>query len=63
MDEKVRIAIQAQPEKTGVSTGTTLYPHLSLGAEQRYASKGAYIVRFADATGDSLVGESGWIVP
>jgi hypothetical protein len=43
--------------------GTTLYPHLSLGPEQRFASKGGYIVRFADASGDRLIGESGWIVP
>ncbi len=42
-------------------TTTTIYPHLSLGDTQRFASKGAYIVRF-DKKGE-LVVESDWIVP
>lgn len=41
--------------------GTTLYPRLSLGVGQRFASKGGYIARFAP--GGKLVAESGWIVP
>jgi hypothetical protein len=44
-------------------TGTSIYPRLSLAPEQRFASKGAYIVRFADSEGDALVPESDWIVP
>ena len=40
---------------------TTIYPHLSLGNNQSFASKGAYIVRFSD--GGKLVAESEWIVP
>lgn len=43
--------------------GTTVYPHLSLGPTQRFASKGGYIVRFAGAASDSLVAETGWIIP
>lgn len=43
--------------------GTTIYPHLSLGSSQRFASKGGYITHFASVEGDRLVAESGWIVP
>jgi hypothetical protein len=42
--------------------GTTVYPRLSLAQGQRFASKGAYIVRF-DVDGKSLLAESDWIVP
>jgi hypothetical protein len=41
---------------------TTLYPRLSLAPGQRFASKGAYIVRFG-ADGTSLVPDSEWIIP
>lgn len=47
----------------GKNAGTTLYPRLSLGSSQRFASKGGYITRFAGIEGDQLVAESGWIVP
>jgi hypothetical protein len=42
--------------------GTTVYPRLSLAPGQRFASKGAYIVRFA-VDGKGVVPESDWIVP
>ena len=40
--------------------GTTIYPRLSLGPGQRFASKGGYIVHYAK---DKLEPESDWIVP
>ena len=39
------------------------YPHLSLGPGQRFASKGGYIVHFADAAGTAVVKDGEWIVP
>jgi cytochrome c553 len=50
-------------EQVGERQSTTVYPRLTLGPGQRYASKGAYIVRFADAHSDALVAESDWLVP
>jgi len=50
--------------KTGAAVqqhGTSIYPRLGLGVNQRFASKGAYIVHY-DKEG-KLVAESDWIVP
>lgn len=41
--------------------GTTIYPRLALGPGQRFASKGAYIVRVEDDGRRTPVGD--WIVP
>jgi len=41
--------------------GTTVYPRLSLGSDQRFASKGAYLVHFGPD--GQVVPESDWIVP
>jgi hypothetical protein len=43
--------------------GTTVYPSLTLGPGQRFASKGAYIVHFSAEDDGKLVGDSEWIVP
>jgi hypothetical protein len=48
----------------GLREGTTIYPRLTLGPGQRYASKGAYIVKFVDEmAGAHLLAVSNWIVP
>ncbi|WP_211472146.1 c-type cytochrome [Collimonas humicola] len=42
---------------------TGYYPRLTLASGQRFASKGGYIVRFAEPDGVRLVAEGDWIVP
>ena len=42
---------------------TGYYPHLALGTNQRFASKGGYLVHFRDPNGTALVAEGDWIVP
>lgn len=39
------------------------YPRLGLAPGQRFASKGSYVVHFADGAGKRLVADSDWIVP
>jgi hypothetical protein len=39
------------------------YNRLGLAPGQRFASKGGYLVRFAELTGTKLAAESDWIVP
>jgi hypothetical protein len=51
------------PETMGERQSTTVFPHMGLANGQRFASKGAYIVRFVDQNSDTIVAESEWIVP
>ena len=39
------------------------YPHLGLAPGQRFASKGGYMVRFSQATGNAIEPDGEWIVP
>jgi hypothetical protein len=42
---------------------TGYYPRLSLAPRQRFASKGGYMVHFADPPGARVIADSDWIVP
>ena len=42
---------------------TGYYPRLALASGQRFASKGGYVVRFADPAGVRIAAVSDWIVP
>jgi hypothetical protein len=42
---------------------TGYYPHLTLAANQRFASKGGYIAHFSAGQGQRLVADGSWTVP
>jgi hypothetical protein len=42
---------------------TGYYPRLTLATRQRFASKGGYIVHFAEPSGVRLIADSDWIIP
>jgi hypothetical protein len=42
---------------------TVLLPRFAFGPRQRFASKGAYILRYADVHSPRVETESGFIVP
>lgn len=47
----------------GTALEVSIYPHLSLGPGQRYASKGSYIVQVGGAEDRQIKALSDWIVP
>jgi hypothetical protein len=53
--------LQTSAERRLINTG--YYPHLVLALNQHFASKGGYIVHFAQPGGAQLVADSDWIVP
>ncbi len=42
---------------------TGYYPRLTLAENQHFASKGGYLVKFAQPTGTKLIADSEWMVP
>lgn len=56
-------AASAMPSGEVRRESTTVYPRLSLSQHQRFASKGAYILRFDSEKSGHLVAESDWIIP
>jgi hypothetical protein len=49
--------------RLGTANELSIYPHLSLGPGQRFASKGSYIVQVGGADDRQLRPVSDWIVP
>jgi hypothetical protein len=41
---------------------TGYYPRLALAPNQRFASKGGYLVHFDEPTGSLLKADGGWLV-
>ena len=55
--------VESVEEETENALDPGLFPSLSLGPGQRYASKGCYVVRLADGPPGGVEAVSGWIVP
>jgi cytochrome c553 len=53
---------RAHLEEMGKRGGTTVYPRLSLAQGQRFASKGAYLIKL-NPQGNGTIGEPEWVVP
>jgi hypothetical protein len=53
--------LQTSIERRLINTG--YYPHMVLGWNQHFASKGGYIAHFADPDGARLMADGGWVVP
>lgn len=55
--------IERMEHRLGTGVELSIYPRLSLGPGQRFASKGSYIVGVGGQDGSQLVTLSDWIVP
>jgi Periplasmic binding protein/Cytochrome c len=55
--------IERVEQMTENSLSSSVYPHLSLAAGQRFASRGSYVARFTEDGKRMLVPASEWIVP
>lgn len=55
--------IESIEHETEKSLNPGVFPHLSLGPGQRYASKGSYIVKLAATTSAAMEPVGDWIVP
>ncbi len=47
----------------GTRLATGYFPRLSLAPGQRYASKGGYLVKFAEADGNRVIADGAWTIP
>jgi hypothetical protein len=55
--------IERIEQMTQNSLSPSIYPHLSLGPGQRFASKGGYVVRFSPGEDGTPVAISEWLIP
>lgn len=55
--------IEGIERMTEIASFFSVYPRLSLGPDQRFASKGSYIVGFSADGANTVYPLSGWIVP
>jgi hypothetical protein len=63
IEASARIKTIDAPGQLQDHKGTTIYPRLSLGPGQRFATKSGYIVRFANGSENRLIAETQLIVP
>ncbi len=55
--------IERIEQMTATSLSPSIYPHLSLGPGQRFASRGGYVVRFPPGAESPPLPVSNWLVP
>ena len=55
--------IERIEQMTQSSLSPSIYPHLSLGPGQRFASKGGYVIRFPPGTDGTPLAISEWLIP
>ena len=55
--------IERIEQMTQSSLSPSIYPHLSLGPGQRFASKGGYVIRFSPAANSTPLAISEWLIP
>jgi len=55
--------IERIEQMTQTALSPSIYPHLSLGPGQRFASKGGYVVGFPPGEGGTPVAISEWVIP
>jgi hypothetical protein len=55
--------IERIEQMTQSSLSPSIYPHLSLGPEQRFASKGGYVIRFPTGADGIPLAISEWLIP
>jgi len=59
----VTTSLSASRACSSIASLSGYYPRLTLAPGQRFASKGGYLVHFAEPTGAKLMADANWIVP